>query len=101
VNRGKVTHPRCGTVFNNSDREGHCAACCRTIVGLRAFDQHRSKGKCLALVDGENQFWLDDTGRWHWGPKMKDSLRTSFEKKKKGDSPAEGAGPAETNGASH
>lgn len=47
-------------------------------MGIRAFDNHRSKGKCLQLVDGQDGFWQNENGRWHWGERMGPELKLKF-----------------------
>lgn len=33
-------HPKCGQRFPSNNRAGHCGKCCRTFIGLQAFDEH-------------------------------------------------------------
>jgi hypothetical protein len=47
-------------------------------MGIRAFDNHRSKGKCLPLVDGKDDYWQNENGRWHQGPKMGTEVKFIF-----------------------
>jgi hypothetical protein len=75
-----VLHPKCGLRFANNNTEGHCAACCETFIGLRAFDKHRRGGFCNELVDGEHGFWQDDQRRWHWGPRMSPEVKARMRK---------------------
>ena len=66
----EVLHPKCGKTYTNNNTVGHCAACCETFFGLRAFDKHRRGAMCNVTNDA--LFWLDDRGRWHWGERMSD-----------------------------
>lgn len=64
------------------DRFGHCAVCHRDFVGERTFDRHRrgpmGDRQCVdpATDDAATrtgapiaQWWQDDKGRWHEGPR--------------------------------
>lgn len=67
------THPACGTTFPGGSRHGHCAGCCRTFVGLAAFDKHRQgehdTGRYCELTE---KHWQDERGYWHTGQRLTD-----------------------------
>lgn len=79
----KLTHPACGKTFPNGSRAGHCSGCCETFIGLTAFEKHRIGDhnvdrRCDTLTDGENGYWLDESGYWHHGPKLTDEQKAKM-----------------------
>ena len=65
----KLTCKDCGDQFPNSNRTGHCTACCRTFVGLTAFDAHRTgaHGTPERRCELTTKHWQDERGYWHHG----------------------------------
>lgn len=75
-------HPKCGNRFPSGDRYGHCATCCRTFVGEKAFDRHRRDGTCIMMpetyissnLNTVTGHWQDSRGFWHFGDRMPKDL---------------------------
>ena len=66
----KLASHKCGATFPNSSRHGHCSGCCRTFVGLAAFDAHRvGKHGVDRRCEIREQHWQDAKGYWHYGPR--------------------------------
>ena len=69
-----LTHPKCGKTYPSSERVGHCAACCETFKGLKAFDLHRvgqhgtGDRRCLTVLElQEGELWdTDNNGYWRY-----------------------------------
>lgn len=66
--KGGLRCPDCGEHFPNAATIGHCSGCCRTFVGLGAFDAHRvgKHGVDRRCEIGEKH-WQDKKGYWHIG----------------------------------
>jgi hypothetical protein len=76
-----VKCPDCKNTFPSGDRAGHCSACCRTFIGLNAFEAHRvgqhgtPDRRCELQPetrtddDGRIRYghWQDERGYWHVG----------------------------------
>lgn len=72
--RTDLYHPKCGQYYADSPRTGHCSGCCRTFSGETAFDKHQrldpdGRTICLdpATITVGRPWWVDETGRWHYG----------------------------------
>lgn len=71
---GKPVYP-----FKVGDNNtGQCSSCGEVFYGERSFDTHRRDGACLDPGDALNRkgephpYWLDKSGRWHYGPRRAD-----------------------------
>ena len=77
-----VTHPKCGKQFPANNTHGHCASCHETFVGLAAFDAHwlgtSDDRQCWPPEDLKGQWWRDDHGYWHKGPKLTEEQKATI-----------------------
>jgi hypothetical protein len=66
----KAKCPDCGETFPGSNSAGHCAACCRTFIGLTAFDAHRVGDHGVdRRCEIREKHWQDERGYFHYGPR--------------------------------
>ena len=93
-----LTHPKCGKTFPNNNRDGHCAACCETFIGLTSFEAHRvgEHGKdrrCeiqpyeTIRENGSPSYghWTDERGYQHYGKQLTPEESAALIKLRKGE----------------